>query len=112
MSSFRKRASPDTVGLTGGYSSIPKLWDAAVTNELAISVSTRMRSALLFVLIVQLLGCAGASEGKRRGWFDYGTRTSSCAADCQVWDDEREICLGFHEWTSRRCIELLTRGRR
>lgn len=71
-----------------------------------------MRLLILIPLIVHLLGCAGASEGKKRGWFDHSPRTSSCAADCEVWDDERDICLEYHEWTSKRCAELLTRGHR
>lgn len=95
-----------------GNGSVRRSESSTTSYSAAGYVGDQMRSILLIVLSVQLLGCAGASEGKKRGWFDSVPRVSSCAADCQVWDDDKEVCLEYHEWTSQRCAELLTRGRR
>ena len=63
----------------------------------------------LCFLLFSLVGCAGASEGKKIDWPGGPVRTSSCAADCAEWDSEGKICLSFHDWTSERCARILSR---
>lgn len=74
-----------------------------------------VRNSLLLFVIFTLGGCAGASEGKSRGRWSNQVHTKSCAADCEEWDSEGEICLHFHRSTSERCAlilsEELERGR-
>lgn len=69
-----------------------------------------LRITIASILILSLAGCAGATEGKRRGWHGGAACASRCAAECAEWDSEGKVCLQFHEWTSRRCAELLSEG--
>lgn len=55
------------------------------------------------------MGCAGASEGKKRDWWGGPVKTSSCAAECAEWDSEGKVCLSFFSWTSERCARILSR---
>lgn len=71
-----------------------------------------MRAAIM-ILTLLLVGCVGASEGKRRSWNPGQgigpVEMESCAADCAAGDKDRRVCREFHEWTSERCAELLSR---
>lgn len=67
-----------------------------------------VRLVVCLICVLSLFGCAGASEGKRRGRFAAEPTLTSCAADCLVWNTQRTVCMEYHAWTSERCIELLT----
>lgn len=66
-----------------------------------------IRYLILSFAVLVLTGCAGASEGKSRGWGGQ-VHTSSCAADCEEWDSEGKVCLRFHRSTSERCARILS----
>jgi hypothetical protein len=91
-------------------------WCISNTSKVSVKLTAqhssraRMERALVvaFCLSLSLSACAGYGISQRLGPEQRRAEVTACKASCAVFDNQREVCIEYHEATSQHCIDLLT----